>query len=192
MMFLIFSFSSTVVKGGFKIWPGKLTITMNEWYDKWEETKYNKIYVTNPYSYGINVSAHINHPSVDAISDDYSRIPDLSWVQVIPESIYLPPQTTKPFEIVIEVPKNEQSNHFNENWEIWVVFNSNLYPGGPGGMNFQVDLSVKLFINTPKGEVEKSQYLPILLFFFISIITILILIFYTKKKKGYLIKNNKN
>jgi hypothetical protein len=189
---LFFSIISNVAKGGFKIWPGKLTITMNEWFDKWEENKYNKIYITNPYSYSINVTVHVDHPSFEAISDGYSRIPDLSWVKVAPESLNLSPQSSEPVEIIIEVPKDEQSNHFNEKWETWVVFNSNLYPSGLGGMIFKLDLSVKLFINTPKSEFKGAQYLPILLFFFILVITVLIFTFYFKKKKGYLIKNNKN
>ena len=186
---LIFSSSSIVVKSGFKIWPGKLTITMNEWYDQWEETKYNKIYVTNPYSHGINVSAQIDHPSYDAISDDYYLIPDLSWVKVYPKSQYLPPQSTKPFEISIIVPKNNQSNHFNESWETWVTFNSDLYPGGLSGMNFQVELSVKLFINTPEGEKTQTiYYYLIFLIFFILIMIALVVFYYIRKKKGFLIQ----
>ena len=189
MALLIFSSSSIVVKGGFKIWPGKLTITMNEWYDQWKETKYNKIYVTNPYSYGINISVHIDHPSSDAISHDYYLIPNLSWVKVVPESVYLPPQSTQPFEISIVVPKNNQSNNFNENWETWVTFNSDLHPGGLSGMNFQVELSVKLFINTPVGEKIQTQYSYLILL--ILIIIALVVLYYFRKKKGFFNKNNK-
>jgi hypothetical protein len=190
LVFLILFLSfSIVVKGGIEIWPGKLTITMNEWFDKWVETKYNKIQVTNPYSYSINVSVKLNHPSKEVISERYFLIPDLSWIKIDPEIIYLPPKSSDKFEVIIEVPKDEQSKHFNEKWETWAIFTSDLYPGGQGGMNFQVELAVKLFINTPQGESVESKYLPIGLFLFFSIFVILIVFIYLKKRKNYQINN---
>jgi hypothetical protein len=192
MAFLVLFSSFSVVEGGIEIWPGKLTITMNEWYDKWVETKYNKIQVTNPYSYGINISVKLNYPGAQVISDGYSYIPDLSWIRVEPETIYLPPKSSNTFEVIIEVPKDEQLKYFNEKWETWAVFTSNLYPGRQGGMNFQVELAVKLFINTPKSESAGSQYLYIILFLISTIFMVLIILFFTKKRKNYKINGIKS
>jgi hypothetical protein len=175
---------SIVTNAGFEIWPGKLTITMNKWYDNWVETKYNKIQVTNPFSYGINVSVRLDYPSSETISDGYSNIPDLSWIKIEPKMIYLPPYSSDKFEVIIEVPKDEQSKHFNEKWETWAVFDSNLFPGGQGGMNFKVDIAVKLFLNTPEGEAEGMQYLPIVFFVFFSFFMVLIILFYINKRKN--------
>jgi len=188
---VLFPSFSVVTKGGFEIWPGKLTITMNEWYDKWVETKYNKIHVTNPYSYGINVSVKLDHPGAEVIYEGYSNIPDLSWIKIEPLILYLPPYSSDTVKVIIEVPKDEQSKYFNENWETWVIFDSNLYPGGQGGMNFKVELAVKLFINTPKGEASLSRYLLILLFSSFSFFVTFIIFIYTKKRKNYLIKDTK-
>jgi len=188
---ILFPSFSVVTKAGFEIWPGKLTISMNEWYDNWIETKYNKIHVTNPYSYGINVSVKLDHPGVEIISEGYSYIPDLSWIKIEPLTIYLSPHSSGTFEVIIEVPKDKQSKYFNERWETWAVFDSNLYPGSQSGMNFKVELAVKLFINTPKGEASLSRYLPIVLFSFFSFFVILIIFVYTKKRKNYLIKDTK-
>ena len=182
---VLFSSFSIVAEAGIQIWPGKLTITMNEWYDKWIETKYNKIQVTNPYSYGINVSVKLNHPGTQVISEGYSYIPDLSWIRIEPETIYLPPNTSNTFEVIIEVPKDEQLKYFNEKWETWAIFTSNLYPGRQGGMNFQVELAVKLFINTPKGEAAGSQYLYIVLFSISTIFVVFVILLYSKKRKNY-------
>ena len=182
---VLFSSFSIIAKAGIQIWPGKLTITMNEWFDKWIETKYNKIQVTNPYSYGVNVSVKLNHPGTQVISEEYSYIPDLSWIKIEPETIYLPPNSSNFFEVIIEVPKNEQFKYFNEKWETWAVFTSNLYPGHQGGMNFQVELAVKLFINTPKSEAAGSQYLYIILFLISTIFVVFIILVYLKKRKNY-------
>jgi len=190
ILILLSSFS-IVAKGGFQIWPGKLTITMNEWYYDWVETKYNKIHVTNPYSYGINVSVKINNPSVEIISEGYTFIPDTSWIKIEPSVIYIPPHTSDSFEVVIVVPEDMQSKHFNEKWEAWAVFNLNLFPGGQGGMNFKVELAVKLFINTPKGEASFSRYLPIILFLFFSFFVVSVIFILVRKKKNYLINNAK-
>jgi len=188
---VVFSSFSVVTKGGIEIWPGKLTITMNEWFDKWIETKYNKIQVSNPYSYGINVSVKLDNPSTEVISNEYFYIPDLSWIKIEPEIMYLPPNSSNTFEVIVEVPKDEQSKYFDQKWETWAIFTSDLYPGGQGGMNFQIELAVKLFINTPKGEAVESKYLPILLFLFLSIFVVLIVFIYLKKRKNYQINSTK-
>ncbi len=190
ILVLISSFS-IVAEAGIQIWPGKLTITMNQWYDKWIETKYNKIQVTNPYSYGINVYVKLNHPGTQVISEGYSYIPDLSWIRIEPETIYLPPNTSNTFEVIIEVPNDEQLKYFNEKWETWAVFTSNLYPGRQGGMNFQVELAVKLFINTPKAEATGSQYLYIILLLISAISVVFIILLYSKKRKNYQVNNTK-
>ena len=188
---ILFTSFSEIAKSGFQIWPGKLTITMNEWYDKWVDTKYNKIHVTNPYSYGINVSVKLDHPGDNTITQGYSHIPDLSWIRIEPLIVYIPPRSSYTFKVILDIPKSEQSKCFNEKWETWAVFNSNLYPGGKGGMNFKVELAVKLFINTPKGEAGISQYLPIILFGSVSFFMLFIIFLLVKKRKNYLIKNEK-
>ena len=191
IILILLSFFSVIAKGGLKIWPGKLTITMNEWYDKWIETKYNKIQVTNPYLYGINVSTKLDHPSAEVISEGYSYIPDLSWIKIEPEIIYLPPNSSSTFEVIIQVPKDEQSKHFNERWETWAVFDTDLYSETQGAMNFKIQIAVKLFINTPKSEATISQYLPIVFFLFFSFFMVFFILFYKKKRKNYQINDKK-
>ena len=114
-----------------------------------------------------------------------------SWIKIEPSVIYIPPHTSDSFEVVIVVPEDMQSKHFNEKWEAWAVFNSNLFPGGQGGMNFKVELAVKLFINTPKGEASFSRYLPIILFLFFSFFVVSVIFILVRKKKNYLINNAK-
>ena len=104
----------------------------------------------------------------------------------------MPPNSSNQFEVIIEVPKDEQLKYFNEKWETWAVFTSNLYPGHQGGMNFQVELAVKLFINTPKSEAAGSQYLYIILFLITTIFVISIILLYSKKRKNYQVNITKS
>ena len=182
LVFLVLFTSFSVVVSGIKIWPGKHYITINKWYSEGEEVDHPRIQVTNTESYGINVSVSIDNPHVNTLSGGYSQIPDLSWVKVVPEVLYLPGGSSDFVEVFIEIPESEQSLHYNEKWEALVVFSPPIKPDG--GVNVQVELAVKLFIKTPTGEVARIPYIYILLGIIISAIIIYMTQSYVKKKKS--------
>jgi hypothetical protein len=182
LVFLVLFTSFSVVASGIKIWPGEHSITINRWYSEGEEVDHPRIQVTNTESYDINVSVSIDNPHVNTLSEGYSQIPDLSWVKVVPEVLYLPGGSSDFVEVFIEVPESEQSLYYNEKWEALVVFTPPMEPGG--GVNVQLELAVKLFIKTPKGEVAEIQPTHILLFFFISLVILYLAYIFIKKKKS--------
>jgi hypothetical protein len=140
----------STAQASLQIWPGKLTISMPDGYPT-ERISY-QIQVTNPYSYPVNASARVENPDVQQLTTNYSYIPDLSWVTVEPETLYLPANTSSSFKVFLDVPKSERSSYYNTSWETWVVISSDKPAGDTGGLIFQVELAVKLFIRTPSGE----------------------------------------
>ena len=138
------------VQASLQIWPGKLTISMAEGYPT-ERISY-QIQVTNPYTYSVNASARVENPAAQQFTTNYTYIPDISWVTVEPETLYLPANTSSSFQIFLDVPKSERSSYYNTSWETWVVISSDKPAGDTGGLAFQVELAVKLFIHTPSGE----------------------------------------
>jgi len=145
---------TTQVQAGLQIWPGKLTISMPEGYPT-ERISYH-IQVTNPYTYSVNASARVENPDVQQLTTNYSYIPDLSWITVEPETLYLPANTSSTFKVFLDVPKSEQSDYYNTSWETWVVISSDKSAGDTGGLVFQVELAVKLFIHTPSRQNEPT------------------------------------
>jgi len=145
---------TTQVQAGLQIWPGKLTISMPEGYPT-ERISY-LIEVTNPYTYSVNASARVENPDVQQLTTNYSYIPDLSWITVEPETLYLPANTSSTFKVFLDVPKSEQSDYYNTSWETWVVISSDKSAGDTGGLVFQVELAVKLFIHTPSRQNEPT------------------------------------
>lgn len=183
LIFLIlFSSYSSRVEAGLKIWPGKLTVEMNKWIEEEKEIKH-PIQIINPYSHGVNVSSKIENPSTKLISEKFSPIPDTSWIMTNPNRLYIPPKSTGYIEVIFNIPEDQQDLHYNEKWQTGVVISSDI-PIGPseGGMNFELEIAIKLYIITPKSESEEFQYYYILLFIF-SIIILLIVASYVKKKK---------
>lgn len=192
---ILFTSFSLTAQGGIKIWPGKLTVELNKWLDEEKEIRH-PIHITNPYSYGVNVTSKIHNPALKVITDRYSPIPDISWLTTTPDKLYIPPKTSKDIEVLINIPKDQQELYYNEKWETWVVITSDIPIGSGGGMNFELELAVKLYIITPKSEQGDSQYIFILLFFIFSIIIAYIATSYIKKKKEnmksiYYFKNKK-
>lgn len=154
---------------------------MPEGYPK-EVIKY-KIQVTNPYSYDVNASARVENPAIGKLSDNYTFIPDLSWVKFVSETIYIPAGSSRFFELLIDIPDDEKPWHYNESWEAWVVISSDR-SGSSGDFLFKIELAVKLFINTPPGEkATMIQNLYIILGIVVALIATSAAIFYVKKNK---------
>jgi len=193
---ILFTSFSYTVQSGIKIWPGKLYVEINKWYDEEKEIKH-PIQIINPYSHGVNVTSKIDNPSQKVITDRFSPIPDISWVSTFPERLYIPPKSSENIEVIINIPEDQHELYYNEKWETRVVITSDIPIGsGEGGMNFELEIAVKLYIITPKSEAGESQYFYIILFFIFSIIIIFIANSYIKKKKEnlksiYYFKNKK-
>ena len=141
---------SSVAQASLEIYPGKLTISMPEGYPT-ERISY-KIQVTNPFPYAVNASTRIEHPSNQTISANYSHIPDLSWVTVEPEILFIPANTSGFFEVFLDIPENERQNSYHKSWETWVVIHSDQPAGEGGGIVININIAVKLFIHTPPAE----------------------------------------
>ncbi|KYK21622.1 hypothetical protein AYK24_08815 [Thermoplasmatales archaeon SG8-52-4] len=193
-LILLTSFSLTAY-GGIKIWPGKLSVELNKWFDEEKEIRH-PIQITNPFSNGVNITTRVENPNLKVITERYSLIPDLSWVHTEPENLYIPPKSSKEVEVVINIPIDQQEMYYNEKWETRVVITSDIPLSSGGGMNFQVELAVKLYIITPKSKQGDYPYIFILLFFIFSIIIVYLTTSYIKKKKDnlksiYYFKNKK-
>lgn len=168
------------------IWPGIMTIDMPEGYPK-EPISY-KIEVTNKHSNDINVTAKAR--DVINASLGFQNIPDLSWINIEPEILFVPGNSTKNFEVSIDIPDSEKPLHYNESWESRIIITSDPPKLNGGGLAFNVELAVKLYIHTPP-EIEKPEttsnlyYLLILIILFISIV-IVVFIFKRSKLNGYI------
>ena len=184
----IFSFPP-VSSGGISVWPGKLTITMPEGYTD-EEILY-EIEVTNNNAYDINVTGEIENPSLHRLKENYTFIPDLSWVQITSDIVHIPAKESRFLEAIINIPDSQKPLHYNERWEVWVVV-SELIDQSPDAENFiQTELVVKFFINTPSSK-EKSQIPQFLYLILISIIGIITAYILYVNTRGRSISRNKH
>lgn len=173
--------ASPCVKSGVKVSPAKLVITIEDYPEK--EINY-KVKVTNPYSYDIRVSSRVIHPY--DLTENYMRIPDLSWVKFLPETLDVPAKSYKEFEVLIDVPENEKTLHYNESWEVWVFVIPKILSGASGGTAIRVQLGVKLFIHTPTGTMgmQKPQSLYLLVGIILGLVVVTTVFFIIKKKEA--------
>lgn len=181
IIILIIHFSNPAI-ASLKIWPGKLTITMPEGYTKEPITYF--IEANNHYNYSVNAYTRIENPAIEQLSKNFTYLPNLSWITITPESLYLPPKSTGKFKISLDIPENEKSLQYNKSWETWVIISSSEPEGIAGGVAIHVEIAVKLFINTPPIDNKslKLESLNFILVFIISIIITCIAIFYFKKR----------
>jgi len=196
LIFLIlFTSFSLTAQAGIKIWPGKIRIEMNKWLDNEKEIK-QPIQITNPYSHGVNVTSKVENPNLKAITERFSPLPDTSWIKISPEKLYIPSKSSDNIYIILNIPEDQQELYYSKKWETGVVISSDI-PLGPsgGGMNFELEIAVKLFIITPESEEEGFHYYYIFIFTFLIFI-VLTISFYIKRKKEnlssiYYFKNKK-
>jgi len=176
------SFTSfSIFASGIKICPGKLSIEIKQWYNTQDKDKNPTIQITNVESHEIKVTLRVANPSSQVISKGYSYITDLSWIEVVPETLTIPPKSSRFAEVIIDVPEEKQSQQYNNKWETWVVVSTPIDAGG--GINIQTELSVKLFIKTPTEKKEGIQFLPFLLFLIMGCTVFYIIFSYVKKRE---------
>jgi hypothetical protein len=195
--------SSSHVKAGVKVSPAALHIEMNEGYPPY--TPEYSIKVTNPYDAEIQAYAKVIRPW--DLRDGYIVIPDLSWINVFPEILNIPAQSSNIFYIRIKIPENEKPLHYNESWEVWTMIDpsspSGLKAGGGIGLDFQAQYMVRILIKTPPEEqkMETPQILYIFLAGLVGFIVLSFVYFYVRRRRiladrtamfYFKNKNNKN
>jgi len=172
LTFLLFLFvvgnilllASPCVRSGYSVSPAKLFITIEDYPLK--EIHY-KFEVGNPYSYDVRASTRVVNPF--RLDENYTRIPDLSWIKIIPETLDISRKSCKEFEVIIDIPEKEKTLHYNESWEAWVIVTPRPLSGEKSaGVLIQVQLAVKLFIHTPTGTMGTQA--PLGLYLLIGII----------------------
>ena len=122
--------------------------------------------------------------------EGYEHIPDISWVKVIPDILYIPKKSSGEFLVSIVIPDDKRELHYNESWEVWTITSSP--PSTHGSIRYITALTTRLLITTPTGEAGLNQYLVTILFGGIFGLLILALIYYyINRKKKDLYKYNK-
>jgi len=183
----IFSFPP-VSSGGISIWPGKLTITMPDGYTD-EEIQY-EIEVSNNNAYDINVTGEIENPSLHHLKENYTFIPDLSWVQITSDIVHIPTNESRFLEVIINIPDSQKSLHYNERWEVWIAVSELIDQSTDAETFIQTELVVKFFIITPYAEKSQiPQFLYFIVIFLIGITTVYIL-YIKKRSRGISINKN--
>ncbi|UCF12614.1 MAG: hypothetical protein JSW06_11380 [Thermoplasmatales archaeon] len=198
LIFLIFLFlagniillSSPCVKSGVKVSPAELIITIDDYPKK--EIQY-KIKVTNPFAWDIRVYSKAIHPY--GKKENYTTIPDLSWIKILPVTLNIPANSYKEFEVFINIPEDKKMLHYNENWEVWVVVTPRLTSFSGGGALIQLQLAVRLLIHTPTDTmISWTPLAPYILYPILGIIISLMILsavfLYVKKKRN--IKDDKS
>ena len=169
------------VKSNIQLWPAKLEIEISNYPD--DEIQYKKISITNPEKHEVTVRVDMEHPPAHRIHENYSYIPDLSWVKVTPEILDIPPKSTGFFTVHIDIPKKQRSRHYNEKWEVWAIFNEKI--DGKKQSDIRLAIASKIRITTPSGEMtQRSPYnIFIILFVIGGLFLSLILIYLSKGDK---------
>lgn len=149
---LIYIFSP-VAQAGVEVSPGKLTIDIRDDFSK-ENISY-KITIKNPYKEDIRVMTKISKPF--DLTENFSKIPDLSWVKVKPDSFVVPGKSSKKVEVFVNITDDEKLDFYNKNWEVWAIFIPKK-TGSSGTTTLQTQLAVKLLILTPDGSsMDRSK-----------------------------------
>jgi len=145
------------VGGRITLWPAKLNIDMERFPD--EPIVFKRVQIKNPENSAVVVRAEVSHPNEESIEEGFSFIPDLSWVSVTPKEMTIPAKSDGFFNIIITIPKGNQSQSYNQKWEVLAVFYQKKNSEA-GAVNFLVKLGSRVFINTPDGDVDKQQASP--------------------------------
>ena len=112
-------FLSMVGKSTINFDPLELQITMENEFIQGNTSK--DITITNNNDYSINATWYLEHPNPDSyLRPNRTLIPDLSWVDVEPKWMVIPPSGIARFYILLDIPENKEL--LDQQWETWVTF----------------------------------------------------------------------
>jgi hypothetical protein len=174
--FFIF-LSTPASSGGISVWPPDVTINMKDVFPE-KEIKFN-IQVNNLYASDINVSVRIENQIPYRLGENYTDMPNLSWIKITPNIFNLSAKQSRVLEVTIDIPGEEKPLHYNERWEACIVISE--IKDKPAIVS--TELAIEIYIRTPeKSEMQMSNLL-ILLFIVVGFVALTAYILYFKKRK---------
>lgn len=195
MILLPLMFSSTC-KGNFSVQPLELSITMDNEFMHGNISK--KIKITNNNDYSLNVTWYLEHPNpISWMRPNRTCILSLSWIDLEPKWLAIPPNNDGEFYIYLDIPDNKEC--LDQHWETWVTFKEG--EQNRNGGFFNQECAVRVYINTPEqvtignnqgqdflsitiGDQIKVPLLDIALAAVIATILLIIVTLVIKKKKS--------
>jgi hypothetical protein len=167
--------------------PLELPITMKNEFIQGNTSK--NITITNNNTYSVNATWYLEHPNPDSyLRPNKTFIPDLSWIDVEPKWIVIPPSGIAKFYILLDIPAKDET--LNQHWETWITFQ--LDDNNAGGEIFEREYAIRVYIDTPLDAVINNSYISsnsndyTIYYLIIAVIAItslvLIILFYRKKE----------
>jgi hypothetical protein len=170
---------STPASASISVSPPDVTITMNDVFPE-KEIKFN-VKAENLNRYDTNVSARIENQIPHLLKENYTNMPNLSWVKITPNIVSLSGKQSKLLEVTIYIPDEEKPLYYNERWEFVVVLSE--IKDEPA--NILTELAIPFRIKTPESAKAKMQ-IPNLFMLFIIVVGCMFLtifVLYVKKRK---------
>ncbi len=153
-LFILFIFSllSSAACAGISVSPLELTIAMDDQFIVGNTGK--TITVFNTDNQEFNVTWYIENPTpASYLRANKTFMPNLSWVDVEPQWIVLPPNGKGTFTIFTAIP--ERTELYHQHWEVWVTFKA-----GIQGM-FAFEHAVRVYIDTPVSPTTDDSLVAI-------------------------------
>ena len=149
LLSLSMTFKATVIFD-----PLELPITMKNDFIQGNTSK--NITITNNNAYSVNATWYLEHPNPDSyLRPNRTFIPNLSWIDVEPKWIVLPPSGIAKFYIILDIP--EKNETLNQHWETWVTFQ--LDDNNAGGEIFEREYAIRVYIDTPLDAAINNSYI---------------------------------
>ncbi len=144
LFLLIFS---TITSADISVQPIEISINMNNDFINGNTSK--KITITNNNDYNFNVTWYKEHPN--SIRPNRTNISDLSWIDVEPKWIIIPPKEKGEFYIYLNIPNVDENLHNAEGVELKGI----IY----GGRDSDTSVPVEEAFNWEHGIITKGASL---------------------------------
>jgi hypothetical protein len=168
---------STPASASISVSPPDVTITMNDVFPE-KEIKFN-VKVENLNRYDTNVSARIENQIPNLLKENYTNMPNLSWVKITPNIVLLSAKQSKLLEVTIYIPDEEKPLHYNERWEFVVVLSEIQH-----GVHLKTEIAIEIYIKTPEKTKMQIPYNQIMMIIFIVMVFVALIIFMLYSKRA--------
>ena len=140
---------STITSADISVQPLEISINMDNDFINGNTSK--KITITNNNDYNFNVTWYKEHPNpISYLRPNRTYIPELSWIDVEPKWIIIPPKEKGEFYIYLNIPNVDEN--LGQHWETWVTFKK----GERTGSFINKEYAIRVYIDTPEKTTNNG------------------------------------
>lgn len=134
----------------FKLAPAHINVTIEGDLQSVGDEVAQRIRMTNERDVPVDATVIVEKPS--KVTENYTAIPDISWIKIVPDKLHIPANSVGYANIYINIPPTEEN--YNKSWEALIT--ATQLPNEGESINIALSARMKINVASIESIGDKS------------------------------------